>query len=155
MSTKTKTTAADQTLRLERRFKAPPERVFRAFTDAETLKKWWGPEGFTTPRADLDVRPGGAYAIDMRSPDGGVYRIRGEFREVVPPSRLVYTWSWQDGGYGGVATLVTIDFIADGKATLMRLSHARMTSDEMLGDHRDGWTKSLDRLEALCQGGVA
>lgn len=122
MNTATAATAAntDHTLRLERRFRAAPDRVFRALTDPAILKTWWGPPGFTTPRAELDVRPGGAYAIDMQAPSGNNLRIRGTFREVVAPSRLVYTWAWQDGGYAGVATLVALDFVADGTVTLLR-----------------------------------
>ena len=157
MSTATAATAAstDHTLRLERRFKAAPDKVFRAFTDPAILRTWWGPPGFTTPRADLDVRPGGAYAIDMQAPSGTIMRIRGTFREVVAPSRLVYTWAWQEGGYAGMATLVTLDFLADGAGTRLRLSHAMMTSADMAGDHGKGWNACLDRLAALAEGGLA
>lgn len=148
-------TAAERTLRLERRFAAAPARVYRAFTDPAELKRWWGPEGFTTPEAKLDVRVGGAYALTMKAPDGALYYLSGAFRVVDPPKRLVYTWTWKEGGYGGVPTLVTLDFKADGKGTLLRLTHEAMTSEEMLGDHKDGWTSALDKLERLCKGEAA
>lgn len=157
MATKSETRpkTSSQTLRIEKRFNADPRRVFRAFTDPAVLKTWWGPAGCTTPRADLDVRPGGAYAIDMKMPDGAVYALRGTFREVTEPSRLVYTWSWGNGGYAGIETLVTLEFVAEGKGTLLRVTHTNMTDDEMHNDHRDGWTSSLARLEAHFAGAPA
>lgn len=152
----TKTATADkQTLRLERRLAAPPARVYRAFTNPNELRKWWGPEGFTTPEATLDVRVGGAYALTMKAPDGDLYYLSGKFRVVDPPQRLVYTWAWKEGGYGGLQTLVTLEFEADAKGTLLRVTHEAMTSDEMLGDHKDGWSSALGKLERLCKGEAA
>ena len=64
---------------------APCALAFEAWSKAEHLARWWGPRGFTNPRCEIDVRPGGAIAIDMRGPDGSVYPMRGLFREIVPP----------------------------------------------------------------------
>ena len=148
-------TAAEHTLRLERRFAAAPARVFRAFTDPAELKKWWGPEGFTTPEATLDVRVGGAYALIMKAPSGKLHHVAGTFRAVEPAKRLVYTWAWREGGYAGVPTLVTLEFVADGKGTLLRLTHEGMTSAAMADDHNGGWSGCLARLERLCKGEAA
>jgi uncharacterized protein YndB with AHSA1/START domain len=65
--------------------------VFDAWTDPKQVALWWGPRGFTNPRCELGVRPGGAIRIDMRGPDGTVYPMTGEYRDVVKPGRLVFT----------------------------------------------------------------
>ena len=138
---------AETVLRLTRRFRAPREAVFRAFTVAEALKSWWGPKGFTCPVAQLDVRPGGRYRIEMLSPDGNSFMIDGEFREVTSPSRLVYTWTWGEGGMAGHETLVTLDFRdlgADG--TQLSLTHEMLPGAEWVERHEHGWSGSLDRL---------
>src|SRR5262245_47426987 len=70
---------------------APRELVFRAWTDPVHLAQWWGPKGFTNPVCEIDVRVRGALRIVMRAPDGSEYAVKGEFLEVVPPQRLVFT----------------------------------------------------------------
>jgi uncharacterized protein YndB with AHSA1/START domain len=155
MTTKAATKSAEETLRLERRFKAAPGQVFDAFTKPEQLKQWWGPPGFTTPKAEMDVRPGGAYAIDMRSPGGSLHRIRGTFEVIDRPRKLVYSWAWQEGGYAGIPTLVTLDFIPDGTGTLLRVTHEGMTTTAMMKDHTGGWTASLAKLDPAIEAGLA
>jgi uncharacterized protein YndB with AHSA1/START domain len=76
---------------LKRTFDAPRARVFRAWTDPVQLARWWGPKGFTSTISRLDLQPGGAIRIDMRAPDGTVYPMGGEFREIVEPERIVFT----------------------------------------------------------------
>jgi len=78
-------------------FNAPRERLFKAWTDPEELKLWWGPRHFTTPVARLDLRPGGRYFNCMRGPDGKDYCSTGTLREVKAPERLIYTDSFADG----------------------------------------------------------
>lgn len=68
---------------------APPETVFAAWTDPDRLARWWGPAGFTTPVARVDLRPGGAWRIVMRAPDGKDYPLKGFYQEITPPGRLV------------------------------------------------------------------
>ena len=70
---------------ISRTLGAPRDLVFAAFTDARRLAAWWGPEGFTTPDATADVRPGGALRLDMHGPDGTVYHGGGTYHEIVPP----------------------------------------------------------------------
>jgi uncharacterized protein YndB with AHSA1/START domain len=93
----TASTQASQTstLWMSRRFNAPRERVFRALTDARQLARWWGPKGFTVPDLALDVRPGGAWRTTVRSPDGQDHIVSGVYRDIMPPSRLVFTWGWE------------------------------------------------------------
>src|ERR1700758_5407923 len=74
-----------RTVDITRVFDAPRERVFAAWTKAEHLARWFGPKGFTVPSCEADPRPGGAFCLVMRSPDGKDYRVRGNYREVVAP----------------------------------------------------------------------
>jgi uncharacterized protein YndB with AHSA1/START domain len=87
---------AQPELTMTRVFDAPRELVFRAWTDPERLKRWWGPKGFTNPVCEVDVRPGGAIRIHMRGPDGTVYPMTGAFIEIVEAERLVFTSSALD-----------------------------------------------------------
>ena len=76
---------------LTRWFDAPPERVWRAWTDPAELAQWWGPHGYTIPISEVDVRRDGAYRIVMRSPEGVDYPATGRFVEIDSPNRLVFT----------------------------------------------------------------
>ena len=86
MSTQTKD---DTTLRLERIIAASPERLFALWTEPEELIKWWGPEGFTTPKHAIDVRPGGRWRTTMRRPDGTDHTVSGIYRAIEPPRRIL------------------------------------------------------------------
>ena len=136
----------ETTLHLTRTFPAPREKVFRAWTDPEELKKWWGPEGYETPTAEVDLRVGGAYRFGMqKSPDGDIFYLRGTYREVRPPERLVYTWRWEAEPELG-ETLVTVEFLARGGSTEVVLTHELFPSKEARDGHSRGWNSSLDRL---------
>src|SRR5271165_2323329 len=87
----TATQSAERELVITRIFDAPRELVFRMWTDPRHVAQWWGPDGFTNPVCEMDVRPGGALHIVMRGPDGTQYPMRGEFREIIEPERLVFT----------------------------------------------------------------
>jgi uncharacterized protein YndB with AHSA1/START domain len=133
-------------LRVTRTFAAARERVFRAWTDPEELVRWWGPPGWTTPRADIDLRAGGSYRLTMRSPDGVFKFVSGTYREVEVPARLVYTWQVDDGEI----TLVTVEFIARGATTEVVIVHDGFGSDGTRADHERGWNGCFRRLgEAL------
>lgn len=73
-----------------RKFAAPRERVFRAFSDPDQLARWWGPNGFTNTIDEFDFRPEGAWRLTMHGPDGADYLNESVFLEVVPPERVVY-----------------------------------------------------------------
>src|SRR5215213_5037882 len=74
-------------LEMERTISAPCPVVFAAFTDSDQLRRWWGPQGFTIPSLDFKPRVGESYRIEMQSPEGDRFYLRGEFREVEPPKR--------------------------------------------------------------------
>lgn len=136
----------ETTLHLTRTFAAPREKVFRAWTDPEALKKWWGPEGYATPIAQVDLRVGGGYRLGMRKlPDGDLFYLAGTFREVRPPERLVYTWTWEGEAEFG-ETLVTVEFRARGSSTEIILTHQLFPSEKARQDHEKGWSSCLDRL---------
>ncbi|MFY9770945.1 MAG: SRPBCC domain-containing protein, partial [Xanthobacteraceae bacterium] len=91
MTIAAETKPAEREITITRVFNAPRVLVFKAWTDADQLAQWWGPKGFTNPVCEIDVRVGGAIRIHMRSPDGNVYPMKGEFREIVAPERIVFT----------------------------------------------------------------
>jgi uncharacterized protein YndB with AHSA1/START domain len=144
-------TEADRTLVIERVFKAPPERVFQAWTDPQILVKWWGPEGFGTPDCTMDVRAGGAWRTHMASPKGDAHIVSGVYREITPPTRLVMTWGWElDDGSRGHETLVELTFepAADGN-TKGALVQSLFQSVEQRDSHNMGWNSSFNDLDRM------
>jgi uncharacterized protein YndB with AHSA1/START domain len=148
---------------IERIFDAPLELVWKAWTDPEMFKRWWGPRDFTAPDASLDLRVGGKYLASMQSADGTKYWSTGVYREIVPMEKLVYTDSFADeqgnvvsaAHYGMSADfplelLVTITFEDLGGRTRMTLVHAGMPVGDDANMAEAGWNESLDKLaEAL------
>ena len=141
--------ATDNTLLLTRIFAAPRSLVFSAWTDPARAAVWWGPRGFKTLSCQMDVRPGGAWRIRMRSPQGAIHTKRGVYQQIVPPQRLVFTWAWEDAdGIPGHETLVTVTFENHGDATKLTLHQSIFESPTACQAHRDGWTSCLDRFAA-------
>jgi len=139
---------------MRRIINAPRTLVFAAFTQAEHLEKWWGPHGFTNANLNIDARQGGAMEIDMIGPDGTTYPNRGIFRELVAPERIVFTGGLTaDDGTKSFEVLSTITLVdVDGKTELTL--RARVLSEkpgmaEHLDGMEEGWSQSLERLEAL------
>ena len=137
---------------ITRIFDAPRDLVFKAWTDAKHVAGWWGPDGFTIPVCELDVRPGGAMLIQMVGPDGTVYPGKGVYHEVVPPERLVFTSSAFENAEGifGLEVLHTITFADDNGKTKLTL-HAvviRATPEvsAALAGMEPGWNQGLDHL---------
>ncbi len=136
---------------ITRVFDAPRDLVFQAWADPVHLARWWGPEGFTNPRCEMDVRPGGAIRIDMRAPDGAVYRMKGVFDEIAPPERLVFTSSAlddKDAALFEVSTTVTFEQEGNKTKLTMRAHVTKMTpeAEPYISGMEDGWTQSLQRL---------
>lgn len=141
--------ADSTTLRLERTYDASAEEVFDAWTNPEVLRRWWAADPtWRTPVADVDLRVGGAYRLSMEDPDAGtVHTVRGEYREVRPPERLVYSWCWEEGGgrTGHVST-VTVDFVEEGERTTVVVEHSGLESPESREQHGHGWRGCLETL---------
>jgi glutathione S-transferase len=139
--------APTNAVQLTRQIRAKPERVFRAFTDANDLKKWFAPQGFTVPAAEVDLRVGGAYRISMRAPDGSVHIAIGSYREITPPRRLVYTWRWEGGMEGDeTETLITVEFRERDQGTEVTFVHEGFRDETARDKHNEGWTSIFERL---------
>ena len=145
---------ATHTLTLTRRFKAPLERVWRAWTERDEVARWFGPESVTCTVHEWHLRPGGAYSLSMIHGDGSASLLAGEFREVSAPHRLVYTWVWGgDGPMAGTETLLTLEFTPVGDMTELRLTHTLMPDARAAELHGQGWTSSFVSLDtALADG---
>ena len=131
------------TLNLRRTFSAPPERVFRAWTIPAELMKWWGPGQYSAPQVEIDLRVGGRFRIAMKPPQGDIFYLGGQYREVQPPRRLVFTWQWEGDP---VETLVTLDFMERGGMTELIVTHERFPNQEQCDRHKEGWSASLEKL---------
>ena len=152
-------------LTITRTFNAPRELVWRAWTDPELYKQWWGPNHFACPAAKLDVRVGGKYHSCMRSPDGQDFWTAGVYQEITPYERIVFTDSFADeqgnvvpASYYGMPEmplqmLVTVTFEErDGKTT-MTLVHTGLPAGEHSSNAKEGWSQSFDKLAALVEKG--
>jgi uncharacterized protein YndB with AHSA1/START domain len=147
---------SDRELVLTRIIDAPPEKLFRAWTQPELLKQWFAPLPFTTPHAELDVRPGGSSLIVMRGPDGTDYPNRGVYLEVVENERLVstdaFTHAWQPAEKPFMTLILTFEDIDGGKTRYTaRVRHWTVEDREMhekMGFH-EGWGQCADQLAAL------
>ena len=136
------------TLHLERVLAAPRARVFEACTEPELLAKWWGPKGFTSKGIDSDLRVGGSYRIAMQPPEGELFYLAGEYREVDPPNRLAYTFIWEPPDPDDRETVVTISLRdAAGKSTEFVLDQSPFATQARHDLHQAGWTEGLVRLE--------
>jgi uncharacterized protein YndB with AHSA1/START domain len=108
---------AKPTVVMTRVFDAPRRLVFEAMTKPKYVARWYGRRGFAVTFCEIDLRPGGAYRIAHRAPDGNEYGFRGVYREVEPPTRLAYTWIFEPIP-DKVALVTEIFDEGDGKTTL-------------------------------------
>jgi uncharacterized protein YndB with AHSA1/START domain len=130
------------TLVVRRVIRATPARLFDAWTTPEQLLKWWGPRPVVCSSAQVDLRPGGAYAIGNRLPDGREIVISGVFEEVEPPHRLVYSWRIDQE-----ASRVIVRFEPHASGTEVIIEHENIPDEETRNDHLKGWIGCLDGLE--------
>jgi uncharacterized protein YndB with AHSA1/START domain len=156
MSTPAESTAgANRELSLTRIINAPREKVFRAWTDAELLKQWFAPLPWTTPRAELDVRPGGSNLVVMRGPDGQEFPNRGVYLEVVKNERIVitdaYSTAWEPAEKPFMTVILTFEDQGGQTkytATVRHWTVADREAHEKMGFHT-GWGQCTDQLAAL------
>jgi uncharacterized protein YndB with AHSA1/START domain len=130
---------------------APRERVFHALTAPAELRIWWGPEGFTTPEIGLDLRVGGRYRFTMQPPEGDAFHLAGEFQEIDAPSRLVYSFRWEEPDPDDRTTTVSLSLRDLADATELSLTQGEFATDPRLELHRNGWTDSLRKLGRFVQ----
>ena len=141
-------------LSVEREFKAPAATVFQAWTDPDILTQWFGPEGVVCQSAQVDLTVGGIYRLTLKPPDGQISIVHGQYREIDPPHRLVFTWILDDQQCEGSAglyadTLVTIDLKDLGATTRLILTHELLPTEAAQESHAAGWQGCLDSLTAV------
>lgn len=136
-------------LNLECTLDALPEEVFRMLTEPAELVKWWGPHGFAIPEAELNLVVGGRYRFAMTPPDGEPFHLSGEFLEIEAPWHLVYTFRWEEPTPDDRDTVVDLSLGSTGKGTRVVLSQGPFLTEERVELHRDGWTESFEKLQAV------
>jgi uncharacterized protein YndB with AHSA1/START domain len=141
--------SGELTLKIKRSVPAAPPVVFRAFSNPDELAQWWGPDGFTAPSLNFNPCVGDSYRIQMEPPEGDPFYLTGEFREVDPPGRLAYTFSWEDPDPDDVETLVELSFRDLGESTEVVLTQRPFNTEARRELHRNGWTDGLDKLAQL------
>ncbi|WP_370455230.1 SRPBCC domain-containing protein [Pseudolabrys sp. FHR47] len=133
-------------LTLKRRFSAPPEKVFAAWTDPQKMMRWMGPQGAIRCEARNDLRVGGRYDITMIMADDE-HNVGGVYREIVPNEKLVFTWAWRSTPER--ESLVTVTVKPDGAGSLMTLLHEQFFDEAARDRHNEGWTGTMLRLETF------
>ena len=143
---------------LERTLAASPAQLFRAWTEPALLMQWFAPLPWTTPSAELDVRPGGSSLVVMRGPDGAEFPNRGVYLEVVRNRKLVFTdayvSAWQPSGKPFMTATITFDDLGNGStrytARVAHWSREDLQAHEKMGFH-EGWGQCTDQLAALAK----
>jgi uncharacterized protein YndB with AHSA1/START domain len=145
MTTKT----GDKTsLQIKRFIKATPDRVYAAWSDPAQLKEWWGPEGVRTRSLVADVRVGGKYRWDLTSPQGEDTSAFGEYRELIPGKKIVFTWKWDDDeNWTTHNSIVTVELFDRDGGTELLFKHEQLPGEESRDRHNEGWNSIIDRLE--------
>lgn len=137
-------------LEIERLFDAPRELVFAAWTQPGLMVKWMGPVDHPAVEFEQDLRVGGRWRGRLRPVAGGGDLLQGGvFREIVPPSRLAFTFRWESDNHEdgpGVETLVTIDLAEEGARTRMRFRQTGLVSAKSAAGHHGGWHSTFERL---------
>ncbi|TDO44993.1 uncharacterized protein YndB with AHSA1/START domain [Kribbella sp. VKM Ac-2527] len=129
-------------IRIERVLKATIGKVYDAWTQVDLLAQWYCPNPALDLKVDADVRVGGDYVVVM-----GPYVVRGTYLEVEPPTRLAFTWKWDEDDGDPTEVRVELTEVDDG--TRMLLTHTGFADAEDATRHQEGWGPELDRLAAL------
>jgi uncharacterized protein YndB with AHSA1/START domain len=142
-------------LRVSRVFAAPRETVFKAWSSADHVKRWFCPNGYSVPEATVEMRAGGRFEVCMRSPGGVEHWTKGTFTEVMPPERLTIDHHVIDPCGGGplFSAVTQVKFSAAAGGTLMEVAQSYIVGDMaqielMLKGAPEGWRQTLDKLEA-------
>ena len=142
-----------RSVRVTRQFAAPRDKVFRAFTQAEAIKVWFAPPPLSWSEPPvIDARAGGRYSF--RVEEGPIrWHIHGEYKEVVPPEKLVFTWLWEDDPlhHESGDTLVTILFLDRGGRTEVILTQEKLPSEVARTDHEGGWKECLESIAGIVE----
>ena len=137
-------------LTLSRVYDASPEKVWRAWTDPQALKQWFGPDGGDVSLAETDVRVGGRFHVIFSTLDGEQHDVSGVYREVQPHRKLVFTWAWKSTPERG--SLVTLTFRPSGGSTEFNMLHEQFFDVAARDRHEHGWAGSLVKLGRFLNG---
>ena len=139
---------AKLSVEIKRFIKAPRDRVYAAWTDPAQLKQWFGPENVQTRQLVADTRVGGKFVWDLINSDGEKMTMRGEYRELQPGKRIVFSWQWQDDeDWENHISVVTVELADAEGGTELRLTHEQLPNEESRDGHTRGWNSALDKLE--------
>lgn len=149
---------ADRTLVLTRIIDAPPEKVYRCWTEPELLKQWFAPRPWSTPHAELDLRPGGSSLVVMRSPEGQEFPNPGVYLEVIPNRKLVFTdayvKAWEPSEKPFFTGIITFEDEGAGKtrytARALHWTDEDREKHEKMGFH-EGWGICANQLEEVAR----
>ena len=137
-------------LQIKRLIKAPRDRVYAAWTDPVQLKQWFGPEKVQTRDLIADARVGGKFRWDLINPEGEKMTMRGEYRELQPGKKIVFTWRWEDDeDWENHTSIVTVELSDRDGGTELRLTHEQLPNEQSRDGHTGGWNSALDKLEKL------
>lgn len=140
-------TAEKTSLQITRFINAPRERVYAAWTDPVQLKEWWGPKEVRTLKIVADTRVGGKYRWDLVNQDGEEMSVFGEYLELIPGRRVVFTWKWDDDeDWENFNSQVSVEFSDRDGGTELKLTHEKLPSEASRDRHTHGWGSVLDRL---------
>ena len=145
----TVTTPSDREIVMTRILDAPRELVFEAHSSCEHMRHWWGPRRYEISECEMDFRDGGSWRVVHRADDGQEFVFSGEFREIVRPDRITWTFGWE--GMPGKASVQTVEFEEhDGKTTLKTTARFDTVEDRdgmLQSGMEEGANESMDRLE--------
>ena len=135
-------------LEIERLIKAPRDQVYTAWTDPAQMKHWFGTENVETRDLIADARVGGTFRWDLTNSEGEKMTCRGEYRELEPDKKIVFTWQWQDDeDWEEHTSIVTVELDDADGGTELRLVHEQLPNEASRDGHTQGWNSALDKLE--------
>ena len=133
-------------LTLRRRYPVAAEKVWRAWTDPQALKAWFGPEEIVSvPLAEVDLRVGGRFRVSMLAADGETHDVSGVYQELVPNRKLVFSWAWRSTPER--ESRVTVRIEPDGNGCELVLMHEQFFDEVARDGHEHGWTGAMVKLE--------
>jgi uncharacterized protein YndB with AHSA1/START domain len=137
-------------LTLRRHYPVAPEKVWRAWTDPQALRQWFGPAGEQQPVsvADIDLRVGGRFRLVFGGPDGNEHEAAGVYKEVQPHRKLVFSWCWPRTTPERISQ-ITILLRAEGLGTDMEFRHEKFFDQAARDGHLRGWSVTFGKLEAF------